>query len=216
MSWIVQDSPAATPAKRSNAKRKKGSSIADTTEPHAEDTTTSATETDSKEEKKELSKSQRKRARHQGTAATNMTEEEKNWAQISMMNLPDMPVSPEITPLAAGKKKAANATTKKQAANTKTNNKQKKGGKKNDKGEIVVADYGKMDDWGWTPVQTEGMLMDDMDGFLCLEELDDVEVAYEGTEATGRTVIFKVNKQKRYLEQIDFLDRRIIIDLLDR
>jgi ATP-dependent RNA helicase DDX24/MAK5 len=192
MSWIVQDAaPAATPAKRSNAKRKKGSSIADTTEPHVEDTTATTTETDSKEEKKELSKSQRKRARHQGTASTNMTEDEKNWAQISMMNVPDMPVVPEITPIAAGKKKAANTTTKKQAT---ANTKNKKGGKKNDKGEIVVADYGKMDDWGWTPVQTEGMLMDDMDGFLCLEELDDVEVAYEGTEATGRTVIFKVNK----------------------
>ena len=93
---------------------------------------------------------------------------------------------------AANSKPNANANTKpaaKKQANTKNN---KKGGKKGGKGQIVAADYGKIDDWGWTPVQTEGIIMDDMDGFLCLEELDDVEVAYEGTEATGRTVIFKV------------------------
>jgi len=201
MSWIVQDTQAAEPVKRSNAKRKKGSFAAanttDTPDLTANSEDHASTEKAAKEEeKKEPSKSQRKRARHQGSTA-NMTEDEKNWNQISLMSVPAMPPSPELTPFTGSKKAAnskpnANANTKpaaKKQANTKNN---KKGGKKGDKGQIVAADYGKIDDWGWTPVQTEGIIMDDMDGFLCLEELDDVEVAYEGTEATGRTVIFKV------------------------
>ncbi|KAG0057160.1 ATP-dependent RNA helicase [Gryganskiella cystojenkinii] len=212
MSWIVTDSPAPAAAKRSNTKRKKGaSSSTGTPDLHTETTESTVVSASSEgnkankdEETKELSKSQRKRARHQQGHPSNMSEEEKNWAQISLMNVPAMPSSPDLAPF-TGKKHKTNANTaatrnansqKQGTANSaknsqKNNNKSKKGGKKTDKGEIVVADYNHIDDWGWTPVQTDGILMDDMDGFLCLEELDDVEVAYEGTEETGRTVIFK-------------------------
>ncbi|KAG0347983.1 ATP-dependent RNA helicase [Podila minutissima] len=177
MTWIVEDTPAEAPAKRSNAKRKKSSTTTTTTEPITEPTTTTPTPeaNDNDDTKKELSKSQRKRARHQGKMG--MSEEELAWNQVSLLAAPPMPApqaSPNGAPAAKGQK-----------------DNKKKGGKKTPQGEVVVADFNHIDDWGWTPVSTDGMIMDDMDGFLCLEELDDVEVSYEGTEATGRTVVFK-------------------------
>ncbi|KAF9899705.1 ATP-dependent RNA helicase [Linnemannia zychae] len=193
MAWLVEDNPKPTPEKRSNAKRKKGSSAAPTTHDtisHDDNTNNSDGEHDTTKgdnDKKELSKSQRKRARHQADSVKSMTEDEKNWSQVSLFNVPDLPSNPE--PILISKKAAKNANRKAAAA------KGKKGGKGGKKlpggGEIVVADYGRMDDWGWTPVSTEGIMMDDMDGFLCLEELDGVEVAYEGTETTGKTIVFK-------------------------
>ncbi|KAF9177077.1 ATP-dependent RNA helicase [Haplosporangium sp. Z 767] len=191
MTWTVQDNPTPASAKRSNAKRKK-SSDANAVQGKVEHLDTVPTTNDSKDDKnntdadkKTLSKSQRKRARHQGSM--DISEEEKNWSQVSLHNVPEMPAPEPI--LIAGKKK-----NKKQIeSSNNTSKKNKKGAKKSGQGEIVVADYGNIDDWGWTPISTDGMLMDDMDGFLCLEELDNVEVAYEGTEETGRTVIFKHN-----------------------
>ncbi|KAF9086368.1 ATP-dependent RNA helicase [Mortierella sp. AM989] len=190
MSWIVQDSLTAAVAasgqeKRSNAKRKKA-----TTSRSAPNDTTLATDTndsnnDTTEEKKELSKSQRKRARHQGTSS--MTEEEENWSKISLFNVPDLPADkPDpIVSKSAIKKKG-------KTSNNKTTATTKKGGNKSSSlGQIIAADYGKIDDWGWTPVSTDGMMMDDLEGFLCLEELDGVHVDYEGTDETGKTVVFK-------------------------
>jgi len=189
MAWIVEDNPAPAPAKRSNAKRKKGSSLSTTanatTTTHDSDGEHDTTNAGDDDTKKELSKSQRKRARHQSaSAAKSMTEDEKTWNQVSLFDVPDLPSNPQ--PVLISKKAAKKAN----------NNKGKKGSKGGKKlpggGEIVIADYGRMDDWGWTPVSTEGMIMDDMDGFLCLEELDGVEVAYEGDDATGKTIVFKV------------------------
>ncbi|KAG0323738.1 ATP-dependent RNA helicase [Dissophora globulifera] len=204
MSWVVEDSPAsAVASKRSNAKRKKSSATA--TPPatattvvtpesgHSEAFSDSANDhTDTTEDKKELSKSKRKRARHQGSIG--LSEEEKNWNKVSLFEVPDLPAVPEVNPLTASK-----AFSK--SKNKKANNKKKSGasgdgkkgkdGRSKAQGQMVVADFGKLDDWGWTPVGTEGMIMDDMEGFLCLEELDGVQVDYEGTEATGRTVVFK-------------------------
>ncbi|KAG0198529.1 ATP-dependent RNA helicase [Mortierella sp. GBA30] len=199
MTWIVQDNPAPEPQKRSNAKRKKasGSNAPQDNVSQAEDATSTSTtttndslqNTDTNEEKKkELSKSQRKRARHQGSMS--MTEEEKNWNQISLHNVPELPPAEPIPSAKAVKKNKNKTKNQADQKHKKNDNGKKKGGKKG-QGEVVVADYGKMDDWGWTPVDTEGMLMDDMDGFLCLEELDGVDVAYEGTAETGMTVVFK-------------------------
>ncbi|KAK3811559.1 MAG: P-loop containing nucleoside triphosphate hydrolase protein [Linnemannia gamsii] len=113
-----------------------------------------------------------------------MTEDEKSWSQLSLFNVPDLPSNPEPVLISKKAKNRNNAAAK-----------GKKGGNGGKKlpggGEIVVADYGRMDDWGWTPVSTEGIMMDDMDGFLCLEELDGVNVAFEGTETTGKTIVFK-------------------------
>ncbi|KAF8975109.1 ATP-dependent RNA helicase [Entomortierella lignicola] len=182
MSWIVQDSSAeatnaSAQAKRSNAKRKKATN----SQLDKEDSTNiTDSHNDTTEETKELSKSQRKRARHQG--ATTMTEEEENWNKVSLFDVPEMPKANPIT--SKNKKGKGN--------NTNTPVATKKGGKKSSgSGQIITADYGNIDDWGWTPVSTEGMLMDDMEGFLCLEELDGVHVDYEGTDETGKTVIFK-------------------------
>ncbi|KAF9982781.1 ATP-dependent RNA helicase [Modicella reniformis] len=199
MAWIVQDNPASiatairtavpvvTPAKRSNAKRKK-SAAPSTSAQNEEDTLSSSSSTTTmtnannrqsetqEESKKVLSKSQRKRARHHGSI--NLSEEEKNWSKTSLFNVPELPSKPDT-----------NLTThKKNKGNKKVASK-----KKGDQGEIVLANYGNLDDWGWTPVETEGMLMDDMEGFLGLEELDGIEVDYEGTEETGRTIVFKHN-----------------------
>ncbi|KAI1316568.1 ATP-dependent RNA helicase [Mortierella claussenii] len=196
MSWIVQDSPATVAAttKRSNAKRKKSAS---SPQEIAQDDTTVDT-TDAEEPKKELSKSQRKRARHQ--SASSLTEDELNWNKVSLFDVPDLP-APEADPTmskAAVKSKSKNKNQPQTQKNGKSkgNEKKKNGGKNTDQGQIVAADYGKLDDWGWTPVDTEGMLMDDMDGFLCLEELDGVEVDIQGTEETGRTVVFKHDAKK--------------------
>lgn len=206
MTWIVEDAPTEAPAKRSNAKRKKTSATTSITKPIMTPDTISTTPTEGEsntdndndtDNKKELSKSQRKRARHQGKM--NMSEEELAWNQVSLLAAPPMP-APETSPL-NNKKKINNHnntnTNTKGAAKGKKDNKKNKGGKKTSQGEVVVADFNQIDDWGWTPVSTDGMIMDDMDGFLCLEELDDVEVSYEGTEATGRTVIFKVSQQQQ-------------------
>ncbi|KAG0280842.1 ATP-dependent RNA helicase [Linnemannia exigua] len=200
MAWLVEDNPKPTPAKRSNAKRKKGSSSNSAASPTTHDTTSHDDNNNNNSDgehdttkgnddaKKELSKSQRKRARHQADSVKSMTEDEKSWSQVSLFNVPDLPSNPEPV-LISKKAKNANNNRNNVAA------KGKKGGKGGKKlpggGEIVVADYGRMDDWGWTPVSTEGIMMDDMDGFLCLEELDGVDVAYEGTEATGKTIVFK-------------------------
>ncbi|KAF9929520.1 ATP-dependent RNA helicase [Linnemannia zychae] len=208
MAWIVEDNPKHAPVKRSNAKRKKGISSAPTvtSSPGAKhDTVTHdnddnsdlehdiTTKDNSDDTNKELSKSQRKRARHQNSSAKSMTEEEKNWNQVSLFNVPDLPSTPEPAVLS---KKAAKINNNKKNKNNTTVTKGKKDNKKGGKklpggGEFVNADFGKIDDWGWTPVSTDGMIMDDMEGFLCLEELDGVDVSYEGTDTTGKTIVFK-------------------------
>ncbi|KAF9539305.1 ATP-dependent RNA helicase [Mortierella hygrophila] len=197
MAWLVEDNPTPAPAKRSNTKRKKGSVLNNSTKKtdtnsrdndnNNSDGEHDTTDGGDKDTKNELSKSQRKRARHQAASTEkSMTEDEKSWNQVSLFDVPDLPSNPEPVLIS---KKAAKAANKKAAA------KGKKGGKGGKKlpggGEIVIADYGRMDDWGWTPVSTEGIMMDDMDGFLCLEELDDVQVAYEGSDLTGKTIVFK-------------------------
>ncbi|KAG0100684.1 ATP-dependent RNA helicase [Podila epicladia] len=206
MTWIVEDTPAEAPAKRSNAKRKKSSSTTTTTEPITELTTTTLTpeaNNDNDDTKKELSKSQRKRARHQGKMG--MSEEELAWNQVSLLAAPPMP-APEASPV--NNKKKNNANNNKNgasAAKGKKDNK-KKGGKKTPQGEVVVADFNQIDDWGWTPVSTDGMIMDDMDGFLCLEELDDVE--HDAKVASA-----KKGKNVRHSEPLPVGDNEVFYDI---
>ncbi|KAG0247931.1 ATP-dependent RNA helicase [Mortierella polycephala] len=197
MTWTVQENPTPAAAKRSNAKRKKSTSANAVQEKEEHHLDTVPTTDDSKDDKintdadKALSKSQRKRARHQGSM--DVSEAEKNWSQVSLHDVPEMP-APEPILIASkkkNKKQIGSSNNNNNKNNKNTNKKNKNGAKKSGLGEIVAADYGSIDDWGWTPVSTDGMLMDDMDGFVCLEELDNIEIAYEGTEETGRTVIFK-------------------------
>ncbi|KAK3813094.1 MAG: P-loop containing nucleoside triphosphate hydrolase protein [Benniella sp.] len=123
-----------------------------------------------------------------------------------------MPSRADATPTANKKNKG----NKKAASNN------KKGGKKSGQGEIVVADYGQLDDWGWTPVDTEGMMIDDLEGFLGLEELDGVNVAYEGNDETGKTVVFKHNakaaaakkgKNLKHSEPLPFKEGEVYYDI---
>lgn len=60
-------------------------------------------------------------------------------------------------------------------------------------GEIEYEDLGKIDDWDWTEATgTDAFISDDAGGFLCLEEISDVEVEYEGDEVSGKVAKFKV------------------------
>ncbi|ORZ17283.1 P-loop containing nucleoside triphosphate hydrolase protein [Absidia repens] len=58
-------------------------------------------------------------------------------------------------------------------------------------------DLGMVDDWDWNEVTTpSNMFMgDDSTGFLCLEEISDVEVDYEGDDTIGKLVKFKRKKK---------------------
>ncbi|KAF9971720.1 ATP-dependent RNA helicase [Actinomortierella ambigua] len=218
MTWIVADNPK---PKRSNAKRKRTASEASTgaqtqgepqeqqqqpVEANGRDfrgsTATVTTlaeaglagdqEGDDESAVKALSKSQRKRARHQKDKS-NLTQDEKSWAEVSLHSLPPLPASDTPTVLPSKSQKMANK------------NKQNKAKKnKKDEGEIVPANFEKIDDWGWSTVSTDGMSIEDMEGFLCLEEIDGVDVEYLGTEETGRTVVFKQNtKTKKAGKKVD-------------
>lgn len=60
-------------------------------------------------------------------------------------------------------------------------------------GVIEYEELGNIDSWDWTEsTGTDGFITDDAGGFLCLEEISDVEVEYEGDEKTGRVAKFKV------------------------
>lgn len=58
---------------------------------------------------------------------------------------------------------------------------------------IEYESLGKIDDWDWTETSgIDSFVSDDAGGFLCLEEISDVEVEYEGDDATGKVAKFKV------------------------
>ncbi|SAM00293.1 hypothetical protein [Absidia glauca] len=58
-------------------------------------------------------------------------------------------------------------------------------------------DLGQLDSWDWNEVTApSNMFMgDDSTGFLCLEEISDVEVDYEGDDRTGKVLKFKRKKK---------------------
>ncbi|KAG0253916.1 ATP-dependent RNA helicase [Actinomortierella ambigua] len=209
MTWIVSDNPK---PKRPNTKRKRPTSEAsagaqkqgksqvqssdDIDLDHTTATVTTLAEAslDDGADKegdesaaKALSKTQRKRARHQKDKSS-LTEDEKSWAEISLHALPPMPTSDTPTVLPSKSQKMANKKNQKKPQQQQA---------KNNEGEIIPANFEKIDDWGWSTVSTDGMSIDDMEGFLCLEEIDGVDVEYLGTEETGRTVMFKQNTKTK-------------------
>lgn len=61
-------------------------------------------------------------------------------------------------------------------------------------GVIEYEDLGNIDSWDWNETAGTDMFMgDDAGGFLCLEEISDVEVEYEGDDVSGKVAKFKVN-----------------------
>ncbi|CEP11910.1 hypothetical protein [Parasitella parasitica] len=108
-------------------------------------------------------------------------------------------------------KRITNTSTKgdKNPINKKFNNKKtaaavKKAAKENKleegvNGVIEYEDLGDIDSWDWNEASGTDIFMgDDAGGFLCLEEISDVEVEYEGDEVSGRVAKFKrVKKQGR-------------------
>ncbi|KAL0075636.1 P-loop containing nucleoside triphosphate hydrolase protein [Phycomyces blakesleeanus] len=64
----------------------------------------------------------------------------------------------------------------------------------------IYEDLGAIDAWDWTEVSanTGGLMTDDAGGFLCLEEIDDVEVTYEGDDKSGKIAKFRrIKKDNR-------------------
>lgn len=93
--------------------------------------------------------------------------------------------------------KAPNKTNKK-PVNKKTANAAKKTDKLEDgvDGVIDYEDLGNIDTWDWNEASGTDMFMgDDAGGFLCLEEISDVEVEYEGDDVSGKVAKFKVGHQ---------------------
>jgi ATP-dependent RNA helicase DDX24/MAK5 len=95
--------------------------------------------------------------------------------------------------MAKGNKKGntKNQNTKKPQADTKkpqVNNKKRK------VEQVEYEELGGIENWDWSEVTapTSTFMSDDIGGFLCLEEISDVEVEYEGDENAGRVVKFKV------------------------
>ncbi|ORX50228.1 P-loop containing nucleoside triphosphate hydrolase protein [Hesseltinella vesiculosa] len=54
---------------------------------------------------------------------------------------------------------------------------------------------GGIDSWDWNEIGSQQFMGDESTGFLCLEEISDVEIDYEGDDATGKVAIFKRKKK---------------------
>ncbi|KAI8139452.1 P-loop containing nucleoside triphosphate hydrolase protein [Fennellomyces sp. T-0311] len=64
--------------------------------------------------------------------------------------------------------------------------------------DVEYEDLTNPDSWDWNEVGTSSMVTDDLGGFLCLEEIDDVEVEYVGDDINGKVAKFKrVKKEGR-------------------
>ena len=58
--------------------------------------------------------------------------------------------------------------------------------------EIEYEDLSNIDSWDWNEVADSSMITDDLGGFLCLEEIDDVHIEYDGDDQNGKVAKFKV------------------------
>ncbi|KAI7875570.1 P-loop containing nucleoside triphosphate hydrolase protein [Lichtheimia hyalospora FSU 10163] len=88
-------------------------------------------------------------------------------------------------------------TTKKQGQ--KRQRSKQKNVSKRRKLDLEYEQLGDIDSWDWNEVSTTTTPMaGDLGGFLCLEEIDDVAVDYEGDDQTGRVAKFKrIKKEDR-------------------
>ncbi|ORX50692.1 P-loop containing nucleoside triphosphate hydrolase protein [Piromyces finnis] len=123
---------------------------------------------------------------------------EEEWKKISTEDLPPLP---EIKPINNTNKNKNNNKNK----NKNNKNKNKKNGKNNannenknkkeDDSEFI--DLKNIDEWGWSEINYDKSLLgnEDIDGFLSLEEIKDVEVVYENNK-NGKIIRFKQQKNK--------------------
>ncbi|KAI9306160.1 P-loop containing nucleoside triphosphate hydrolase protein [Cunninghamella echinulata] len=58
-------------------------------------------------------------------------------------------------------------------------------------------DLGQMDTWDWNEVNPTSFMGDETTGFLCLEEISDVEIDYEGDDKIGKIMKFKRKKNDK-------------------
>ena len=70
-------------------------------------------------------------------------------------------------------------------------------------GVIEYEELGDIDSWDWNESAGADVFMgDDVGGFLCLEEISDVEVEYEGDDTVGKVAKFKVMRHYVYPQAI--------------
>jgi len=120
-----------------------------------------------------------------------LLEAEKEWKKISNEELPPLPESKPINNNNNNKNKNRNKNKNKKGK--KENNNNNNNNSKKEEEEIEYIDLKNIDDWGWTEINYDKSLLgnEDIDGFLSLEEIKDVEVVYEGDEK-GKIIRFKV------------------------
>jgi hypothetical protein len=95
--------------------------------------------------------------------------------------------------VSSAKKQKSNGTVKKTAANKKVTATKPAKLEKGVDGVIEYEELGDIDSWDWNETAgTDTFLTDDAGGFLCLEEISDVEIEYEGDDTTGKVAKFKV------------------------
>ncbi|CAO3636440.1 unnamed protein product [Mucor hiemalis] len=98
------------------------------------------------------------------------------------------------------KKGPVSKTASKKVAPKKTTPKKKTASKKLEEGvdgEIEYEQLGRIDNWDWNEVNdADDFVTDELGGFLCLEEISDVEVEYEGDETVGKVATFKRAKKE--------------------
>lgn len=124
-----------------------------------------------------------------------LLEAEKEWKKISNEELPPLPESKPINNNNNNKNKNRNKNKNKKGK--KENNNNNNNNSKKEEEEIEYIDLKNIDDWGWTEINYDKSLLgnEDIDGFLSLEEIKDVEVVYEGDEK-GKIIRFKQHKKK--------------------
>ncbi|KAG4090064.1 P-loop containing nucleoside triphosphate hydrolase protein [Neocallimastix lanati (nom. inval.)] len=133
---------------------------------------------------------------------------EEEWKKISTEELPPIPTSTKPNNSKNNKNKNKNNNNNSNNKNNNNNNnsnnknkknKNKKKGKNNnnkkEEDDSEFIDLKDIDNWGWSEINYDKSLLgsEDVNGFLSLEEIKDVEVVYEGDDK-GKILRFKNGK----------------------
>jgi ATP-dependent RNA helicase DDX24/MAK5 len=134
---------------------------------------------------------------------------EEEWKKISTEELPPIPTSTKPNNSKNNKNKNKNNNNNSNNKNNNNNNnsnnknkknKNKKKGKNNnnkkEEDDSEFIDLKDIDNWGWSEINYDKSLLgsEDVNGFLSLEEIKDVEVVYEGDDK-GKILRFKKHKK---------------------
>jgi len=123
------------------------------------------------------------------TEISKILKEEEEWKKISTEELPPLPENKPIN----NKNKNKNKNKKKNNKNNNKKNNKNNNNNKNEEDDSEFIDLKDIDDWGWSEINFDKSLLgnEDVDGFLSLEEIKNVEVVYENNK-NGKIIRFKV------------------------